>query len=67
VRQGYPRVSAKDVEMMSMEPRFDSRKADPAALKAMLGLQAYVERSGLDATLVRLVEIRASQINRCGF
>lgn len=52
---------------MAMEPRFKYQKADPASIRALLGLQEYVGKSGLDPTLVRLVEIRASQINRCGF
>ena len=53
--------------VMAMELRFEYRKADPASMRALLGLQEYVRKSGLDPTLVRLVEIRASQINRCGF
>lgn len=52
---------------MAMEPRFKYQKADPASIRALLGLQEYVRKSGLDPTLVRLVEIRASQINGCGF
>jgi alkylhydroperoxidase family enzyme len=53
--------------VMAMEPRFKYQKADPASIRALLGLQDYVGKSGLDPTLVRLVEIRASQINGCGF
>jgi alkylhydroperoxidase family enzyme len=52
---------------MAMEPRFEYQKADPASVRALLGLQEYVGKSGLDPALVRLVEIRASQINGCGF
>jgi len=33
----------------------------------MLQLQAAVDTSGLEATLVELVKIRASQINKCAF
>jgi alkylhydroperoxidase family enzyme len=50
-----------------MEPRFEYQKVDPASLRALLGLQEYVGKSSLDPTLVRLVEIRASQINGWGF
>jgi alkylhydroperoxidase family enzyme len=50
-----------------MEPRLNFRRADPAAVDSLLKLQEYVESSGLDPTLVNLVEIRASQINRCGY
>jgi alkylhydroperoxidase family enzyme len=52
---------------MAMKPRFEYRKADPASIRALWGLQEYVGKSGLDPTLVRLLEIRASQINGCGF
>ena len=33
----------------------------------MAGLQAYVNRSGLEPALLELVKIRASQINGCAF
>jgi AhpD family alkylhydroperoxidase len=50
-----------------MQQRIDYGKASPAARKAMLQLQAAVDTSGLEATLVELVKIRASQINKCAF
>jgi len=50
-----------------MQQRIDYGKASPAARKAMLQLQAAVDASGLEATLVELVKIRASQINKCAF
>lgn len=50
-----------------MQPRMDYKKANPAAVEAMAGLQAHLGSSGLDPALVTLVEIRASQINRCGY
>lgn len=37
------------------------------AVKAMFGLGAFVERSGLEHSLLELVKTRASQINRCAF
>jgi len=45
-------------------PRFDVA-AFPDAVKPMLALEAYLKESGLDRTLVHLVQIRASQINGC--
>ena len=33
----------------------------------MRGLQEYVEKSGLEHSLIELVKIRASQINGCAF
>ena len=48
-----------------MKERIDVAKTAPDAHKAMLGLQGYVNKSGLEASLVELVKIRASQINGC--
>jgi AhpD family alkylhydroperoxidase len=45
----------------------DAMKVAPAAYKAMFALQAYVDQSGLERSLLELVKIRASQINGCAF
>jgi AhpD family alkylhydroperoxidase len=37
------------------------------ALKAMMGLEGYVRRSGLDHSLLELIKTRVSQINRCAY
>src|ERR1700679_519121 len=50
-----------------MQPRIDLRKTAPGAIQAMLGLQNYVNASGLPPTLLELVKIRASQINACAY
>jgi AhpD family alkylhydroperoxidase len=50
-----------------MQQRLDAMKISPAAYKAMAGLQAYVDQSGLEKTILELVKIRASQINGCAF
>ncbi|MGN6549459.1 MAG: carboxymuconolactone decarboxylase family protein [Pararhizobium sp.] len=50
-----------------MEARLDYRKADPALLKALYGLNAAVEASGLERSLLHLIKLRASQINGCSF
>jgi AhpD family alkylhydroperoxidase len=50
-----------------MQQRLDATKISPAAFKAMAGLQAYVDQSGLEPALVELVKIRASQINGCAY
>lgn len=50
-----------------MEARMDVYKLLPGAFKAMMGLQAFVNESGLDKTLGELIKIRASQINGCAF
>jgi AhpD family alkylhydroperoxidase len=52
-------------EERDMTKRIDVRHASPAAAKAMVGLQAAVENSGLEYSLLKLMELRASQINGC--
>ncbi len=47
--------------------RVDYRKAAPDAFKAMLALEAGVQRSGLDHPLLELVRMRVSQINGCAY
>lgn len=51
-----------------MEPRIDLQApAHAGALKAMYGLESYVRRSGLEASLLHLIKTRASQINGCAY
>jgi AhpD family alkylhydroperoxidase len=50
-----------------VKARFDPGKLAPAAYKALLGLEAYVANSSVDATLLHLVKMRASQMNGCGY
>jgi len=50
-----------------MQPRLDFFAVAPATMKAMLNLEHHVVNSGLEHSLVRLVKIRASQINQCAF
>lgn len=50
-----------------MEPRLDPYKVSPKLSQAMLDLNAKVEASGLEHSLIELVKIRASQINGCAF
>ncbi|WP_233830366.1 carboxymuconolactone decarboxylase family protein [Paraburkholderia sp. ZP32-5] len=50
-----------------MEPRLDFYKANPAVIKAMLGLEDRINKSGLEKSLTDLVRLRASQINGCAF
>jgi len=45
-----------------MKPRLDLRTA-PAAYQAMLALEGYVRKSGIEPGLLELVRLRASQIN----
>lgn len=50
-----------------MSERLDFYKAGPEVLKAMLGLEARIEKSGIEKPLAELVRLRASQINGCAF
>jgi AhpD family alkylhydroperoxidase len=43
------------------------RKAAPGASTAILKLEEYVSSTGLEASLLDLVKIRASQINGCAW
>jgi AhpD family alkylhydroperoxidase len=50
-----------------MSARINYQNASPTAVKAMLQLQAAVNHSGLEQSLIHLVKIRASQINHCAY
>src|SRR5579859_4139695 len=41
--------------------------AAPKAFQALLGVEEYIEGSGLEQSLIRLIQTRASQINGCAF
>ena len=50
-----------------MEERLDYAKAAPGAYQAMLGIESYVRRCGLEHALLELVKTRVSQINGCAY
>lgn len=50
-----------------MKTRIDWAKAAPGAYRAMLGLEKYLGECGLEAPLLDLVRMRASQINGCAY
>lgn len=50
-----------------MQARLDAYKAAPAAMKAVLALESYVQKCGLEPSLIDLVKLRASQINGCAY
>src|SRR3954447_19756443 len=51
----------------TMKCRLKNINGYPRALQAMLGLQRYVNESGLEHSLQELVKMRASQINGCAY
>lgn len=50
-----------------MKSRIDILRVSPKAFQAMMGLQTYVNTAGLEHSLLELVKLRASQINRCAY
>jgi len=50
-----------------MQARILYNRVQPAAYKAMFGLQQYVNESAIEHSLLELVKMRASQINGCAF
>ncbi|HVY57843.1 MAG TPA: carboxymuconolactone decarboxylase family protein [Xanthobacteraceae bacterium] len=50
-----------------MKQRLNPTAVAPEGLAALMGVESYVEKSGLDHKLVLLVKIRVSQINGCAY
>lgn len=50
-----------------MKERINGMKVAPEAYHAMLNLERLVRESGLEAPLLELVRVRASQINGCAY
>lgn len=50
-----------------MRARLDPARTDPGTFTAMLALQTYVNESGLEPSLLALVELRSSQMNGCAY
>jgi AhpD family alkylhydroperoxidase len=47
--------------------RLRSYEIAPAGMKAVCGVEAYIQKCGLEHSLIELVKMRASQINGCVF
>lgn len=50
-----------------MEQRLDFYQANPAAIKALIGVEERIGKSALEKSLTELVRLRASQINGCAY
>jgi len=48
-----------------MSNRINLSAVSPEAMEAMIGLEKYIAKSGLDKKLYELIKLRASQINGC--
>lgn len=51
----------------NMEERIHYTKVSPGAYHALLGLEKYLQESGLEEPLLHLIKLRASQINGCAY
>jgi AhpD family alkylhydroperoxidase len=50
-----------------MQERINIAQVAPEVYKAMLGLEEYLHRSGVEQNLLHLIKLRASQINGCAY
>jgi len=50
-----------------MNSRLHYVKASPEGYQAMLGLEQFLQTSGLEPVLLHLIKLRASQINGCAY
>ncbi len=50
-----------------MQARINHAKVAPEVFKALLALEAAVQKGGLEPSLLDLIKIRASQINGCAY
>jgi alkylhydroperoxidase family enzyme len=48
-----------------MEQRLSYSEVFQGAVKAMYGLEGYLAKRGLQASVVNIIKLRASQINGC--
>lgn len=50
-----------------MPARVDFAKVAPGVVRAMYGLEQYLQGCGLESSLLDLVKMRASQLNGCAY
>ncbi|MDI9862301.1 carboxymuconolactone decarboxylase family protein [Flectobacillus roseus] len=50
-----------------MQKRLNFKDVAPNALKAMIGVEAYLSKASISQTTKELIKIRASQINGCAY
>jgi AhpD family alkylhydroperoxidase len=50
-----------------MTQRIDFTKVAPDAYRAVMGLETFVRRSGLEPSLLELVKLRGSYVNGCAY
>jgi AhpD family alkylhydroperoxidase len=60
-------MNTTTLEKTQSQPRLNYAKAAPKTLQAMLAISEVVKQSGLEESLLYLIDTRASQINGCAF
>lgn len=60
-------IPYKFVSPAMSEMRIDYAQLEPDSVKAVYALKNYVKGTGLEQSLINLIEIRASQINGCAY
>ena len=55
------------METILQKERISYQEAPKGLYAAMLNTEKYIKESGLSLSLIELIKIRASQINRCGY
>ncbi len=51
----------------TMTERLHYSKTSPGGYHAILGLETYLQRCGLEESLLNLIRLRASQVNGCAY
>ena len=62
-----PTSTERQASDHSPAPLVDYTRLAPDALQAQLGLESYIHKSGLEASLMNLIKLRASYINGCAY
>jgi AhpD family alkylhydroperoxidase len=66
--RAYVLAATRYKEAAMTEPaRLAYYQIAPDALKAVMGVENYIQHSGLEKSLIELVKMRASQINGCAY
>jgi AhpD family alkylhydroperoxidase len=60
-------TSSSSLEIMAMTPRLDPTKVYPEAYRTLSALEQFVNKSGLEPSLIHLVKLRASYMNGCAY
>ena len=57
----------REANNVTIPMRLNYSEVSPGVIKAMMGLEKHARNSGLEASLLELVKVRASQLNGCAY